>query len=107
VLVFGVWILYFGHTNARKMWLKSDITISSDNNIVYGFDDKNIILVLYILLFLLYKYTDFKKSFLLIVLLYLTFYKNIIHNESTISSWLYIPSMISIPMYIISDYFYI
>jgi hypothetical protein len=107
IIILGLLVLYHGHKNARTMWLKSDITTKSNGTIVYGFDEKNIPLIIYILLFCLIHYTDNKQTIILSLILFMTFYKNVLHNDENISNWIYIPSLLSIPLYLISEKFYI
>jgi hypothetical protein len=107
IAILGALLLYYGHKNARKTWLKSDITSTSNNTIIYGFDEKCIQILIYILLFCLVRYTDYKKTLPIILILFVTFYTNVLDNNTNISNWLYIPSLLSIPLYIVSEYFYI
>ncbi len=107
IIILGILLLYYAHNNARKTWLKSDITFTSNNTIVYGFEEKCIQIIMYVLIFCLIKYTDYKKTLPITLILFVTFYKNIIYNNTNISNWLYIPALLSIPLYIASEYFYI
>lgn len=107
VAILGTLLLYYAHKNARKTWLKSDITATSNNTIVYGFDEKCVQMLIYIILFCLVKYTDYKKTLPITLILFITFYTNVLHDNTNISNWIYIPSLLSIPLYIVSEYFYI
>jgi hypothetical protein len=107
IAILGMLLLYYGHKNARKTWGKSDIATTSNNTIIYGFDEKCIQILIYILLFCLVRYTDYKKTLPIILILFVTFYTNVLHDNTNISNWLYIPSLLSIPLYIATEYFYI
>jgi len=106
LIVLGIFILYYAHQNVRKTWLRTDITSTSNNTLVYGFDEKCINLLIFILFYSLFKYTNYKYSLPLILALFIPYY-NVFNNNKNIGNWLYIPSLVSIPLYLISEYFYI
>jgi len=106
LIVLGIFILYYAHQNVRKTWLRTDITSTSNNTLVYGFDEKCINLLIFILFYSLFKYTNYKYSLPLILALFIPYY-NVFNNNKNIGNWLYISSLVSIPLYLISEYFYI
>ena len=105
VLILGIIILYNTYKDPKKFFVKSDVTLYSGQNLVYGFEEKMSSTLFILFIFLLFKYTDYKKTYLLISILVITYYKTIMLNEfSEIGNWLWVPGLLSIPLYLFSNY---
>jgi hypothetical protein len=105
VLILGLFILFHGHKNMKKSFMKTDVSLYSSNSLVYGFNEKASPLLFFLTIFLLFTYTNWKNTYLLLILLSVTYYHSIINNKlAELGNWVWIPGLLSIPLYILTTY---